>query len=89
MKGDREMPVFGQQIKDSGNRLNAAMLELKEAQGGTWLDAAEVAIGAITRATYQVYDRRADKLRDRLCWLPWRWQYWVSEHWPRKWLPRL
>jgi len=77
-----------QQVKVQ-KRLKDAVSELQEARGGTWLDAAEVAIDLVRDGVTRVYDHRADKLRDRLCWLPWRWQYWVSEHWPRKWLPRL
>jgi len=70
-------------------RLGDALSELQEAQGGTWLDAAEVAIGAITRATYGVYRKREWELRDKLLWLPYAWRCWIVEHWPRKWLPRL
>ena len=70
-------------------RLKDAVGELQEAQGGTWLDAAEVAIGTITRATYGVYRKREWELRDKLLWLPYAWRCWIVEHWPRKWLPRL
>ena len=78
-----------QQWRDAGNRLNDAILELQEAQGGTWLDAAEVAIGRIAHATYGVYRKREWELRDKLLWLPFAWAVWLSEHWPRKWLPKL
>ena len=83
------MPVTEQHVKDAGNRLNDAILELQEAQGGTWLDAAEVAIGRIAHATYGVYRKREWELRDKLLWLPYAWRCWLSEHWPRKWLPKL
>jgi len=81
------------QIKDTGNQLNAAILELQEAMGGTWLGAAEEAIASIRAATEGRWGSRRHRLEMR--WLRWipglppRLEYWLTRHWPRRWLPRL
>ena len=72
-------------------RLKDAVSELQDAQGGTWLDAAEVAIAVVESRTRAEWFKREQALWRRwLWWVPRReWRQWLRLHWPRKWLPRL
>ena len=70
-------------------RLGDALSELQEAQGGTWLDAAEVAIAVVESRTRAEWHAREGALVIRwLRWAPWRWQRRLMLNWPRKWLPK-
>ena len=63
---------------------------LGDALSVSWLDAQYAAIELVRDGVGRVYEQREEHLRDDwLYWLPRRWQLWVSERWPRKWLPRL
>ena len=62
---------------------------LGDALSASWLDAQFEAIQLVRNGTERVYLHREANLRGRLCWLPYAWRWWLAEHWPRKWLPRL
>jgi len=63
---------------------------LGDARSISWLNAMFAAIELVRDGVERVYERREALLcHDWLYWLPWGWQFWLSEHWPRKWLPKL
>jgi len=75
-------------VIEAGNQLNEKINELKTAMCGTWLEAVETTIEAVEQITLDMYIRREWRLQDKLRRLPYSWQCWIAEHWPRKWLPR-
>ena len=81
-----------QQVKVQ-KRLKDAVGELHEALGGTREEAEALAIASIHTTTKEVWDHREYLLREfGFRWFPdrlWELKYWLSERWPRRWLPRL
>ena len=70
-------------------KVHEAMLCLLDATE-EWDNAIELAVGAIESLTDRVWEMRKTMLRNKLNpWLPYPWHLWISERWPRKWLPRL
>ena len=69
------------------------MVELQEAMGGTRTEAEELAVASVRTTTQEVWDFREYLLKEmRLGWVPgrlWKLVYWLSKHWPRRWLPKL
>ena len=73
-----------------------AIKKLQVAMGCEWWEAIEATIAYVELRESDIWMVREEALRLRwFWWLPWRREwgyragYWISEHWPRKWLPKL
>lgn len=70
--------------------LHEAILRLRDATGETWKESIAAAVGAVDNTMYDVWLAREGMLQAKLeRWLPYSWGYWIAEHWPRRWLPKL